>query len=300
VCEVSIPLRTHKPGSLESPFLGLEYLADERQHILLKKVTPMDRATFFRNLSDKLQPDEENEDLRRDAMVFVPGFNASFREVARRTAQISYDLGFTGAPIMFSWPSDGSFLSYLSDREDIEWSVPHIERFLTELLEEARPGRLHLIAHSMGNEGLLRALTLIALRMGADAPPIFENVILAAPDFDAQIFVEQTAPQVRGLSKRWTVYVSDKDGALNVSSRIRNAKRLGLPVTLAAGVDTVDATGIEVTPWSVPEFHSYYATKRLVIADLIGVLEGLDPASRELFALMQGGLQYWSFARPSP
>jgi hypothetical protein len=101
-------------------------------------------------------------------------------------------------------------------------------------------------------------------------------------------------------SKRWTVYVSDKDGALNVSSRIRNAKRLGLPVTLAAGVDTVDATGIEVTPWSVPEFHSYYATKRLVIADLIGVLEGLDPASRELLALMQGGLQYWSFARPSP
>jgi len=300
VCEVSIPLRTHKPGSLESPFLGLEYLSDERQHILLKKVTPMDRATFFRNLSDKLHPGEENEALRRDAMVFVPGFNTSFREVARRTAQISYDLGFTGAPIMFSWPSDGSFLSYLSDREDIEWSVPHIERFLTELIEEARPGRLHLIAHSMGNEGLLRALTLIALRMGADAPPIFENVILAAPDFDAQIFVEQTVPQVRGLSKRWTVYVSDKDGALNISSRIRNAKRLGLPVTLAAGVDTVDATGIEVTPWSVPEFHSYYATKRLVIADLIGVLEGLDPASRELLALMQGGLQYWSFGRLSP
>jgi esterase/lipase superfamily enzyme len=152
----------------------------------------------------------------------------------------------------------------------------------------------------MGNEGLLRALTLVALRMGADAPPIFENVILAAPDFDAQIFVEQTAPRVRGLSKRWTVYVSDKDGALNISSRIRNAKRLGLPVTLAAGVDTVDATGIEVTPWSVPEFHSYYATKQLVIADLIGVLEGLDPASRKLSALMRGGLQYWSFERLLP
>jgi esterase/lipase superfamily enzyme len=300
VCEVSIPLRAHKPGSLEAPFLGLEYLADERQHILLKKVTPMDRANFFRNLSDKLHPNEGNEDLRRDALVFVPGFNTSFEEVARRTAQTSYDLGFTGAPIMFSWPSDGSFLSYLSDREDIEWSVPHIDRFLTELLEEARPRRLHLIAHSMGNEGLLRALTLIALRRGADAPPIFDNVILAAPDFDAQIFVEQTAPRVRGLSKRWTVYVSDKDGALNVSSRIRSAKRLGLPISLAAGVDTVDATGIEVTPWSVPEFHSYYATKRLVIADLIGVLSGLDPSSRELSALMRGGLQYWSIGRLSP
>ena len=300
VCEVSIPLRAHKPGSLETPFLDLEYLADERQHILLKSVEPMDKARFFRDLRAKLHSAEVSNDPRADAMVFIPGFNTTFEGVARRTAQMSYDLGFSGAPIMFSWPSDGSFLGYLSDREDIEWSVPHIERFLTEILEEGSPRRLHLIAHSMGNEGLLRALTLIATRRDPDAPPLFENVILAAPDFDAQIFVEQTAPQVRGLSRRWTVYVSDNDGALNVSSRVRNAKRLGLPITLAAGVDTVDATGVEVTPWSVPEFHSYYATKQLVIVDLIGVLGGLDPANRRLLSVMSGGLPYWSFAEVPP
>ena len=300
VCEVSIPLRAHKPGSLETPFLNLEYLADERQHILLKTVEPMDKASFFRELRAKLHSGEVSDNPRADAMVFIPGFNTTFGDVARRTAQMSYDLGFSGAPIMFSWPSDGSFLGYLSDREDIEWSVPHIERFLTEILEEGSPRRLHLIAHSMGNEGLLRALTFMATRRDADAPPLFENVILAAPDFDAQIFVEQTAPRVRGISRRWTVYVSDKDGALNISSRIRSAKRLGLPVTLAPGVDTVDATGVEVTPWSVPEFHSYYATKQLVIADLIGVLQGLDPASRRLLSLMSGDLPYWSFAEIRP
>ncbi|MEE9279978.1 MAG: alpha/beta hydrolase [Myxococcota bacterium] len=294
-CEVSIPLRVHKPGALETPFLSLEYLADERQHILLKTVTPMDRETFFRNLSEKLGPTGEGDPQGGEALVFVPGFNTTFEDVARRTAQMSYDLGFSGAPIMFSWPSDGSLLGYLADREDIEWSIPHIDLFLTEILAEAGARRVHLVAHSMGNEGLLRALTMMALRRDPSAEPLFENVILAAPDFDAQIFVEQTAPRVRGLSRRWTVYVSDKDGALNVSSRIRSAKRLGLPITLAEGVDTVDATGIEVTPWSVPEFHSYYATKQLVIADLIGVLHGLDPGGRELRALVQGGLPYWSF-----
>ena len=300
VCEVSIPLRAHRPGSLETPFLDLEYLADERQHILLKKVEPMDKASFFRGLRAKLHSTEASDDPRGDAMVFIPGFNTTFDYVARRTAQMSYDLGFRGAPIMFSWPSDGSVLSYLSDREDIEWSVPHIERFLTEILEEGDPRRLHLIAHSMGNEGLLRALMLMAMRRDPEAPPLFDNIILAAPDFDAQIFVEQTAPRVRGLSRRWTVYVSDKDGALNVSSRIRSARRLGLPMTLAAGVDTVDATGVEVTPWSVPEFHSYYATKQLVITDLIGVLQGLDPASRRLLSLMSGELPYWSFSEAPP
>ena len=299
-CEVSIPLRAHKPGSLETPFLDLEYLADGRQHISLKKVEPMDKAGFFRGLRSKLHSEDVSVGPRADAMVFIPGFNTTFGSVARRTAQMSYDLGFRGAPIMFSWPSDGSALGYLPDREDIEWSVPHIERFLTEIIEEGSPRRLHLIAHSMGNEGLLRALMLIATRTNPGDPPLFENVILAAPDFDAQIFTEQTAPRVRGLARRWTVYVSDQDGALNVSSKIRSARRLGLPITLTAGVDTVDATGVEVTPWSVPEFHSYYATKQLVIADLIGVLEGLDPSSRRLFSLMSGEFPYWSFTEGLP
>jgi esterase/lipase superfamily enzyme len=229
----------------------------------------------------------------QDILVFIHGFNVPFSEAARRTAQIAYDIGFTGAPVMFSWPSDGKLYAYISDREDVEWSIPHIEQFLDDLSSQAQPRRIHLITHSMGTEGTLRALHNMALRRGLDAKPIFENVILAAPDFDAVIFSDQIAPEVRTLALHWTVYASDKDTALNVSTSLRSAPRLGIPIPLVEGIDTIDATGIEVTPWSVPEFHSYFATKQRVIADLVSVLKGLAPGLRDLEARTLDAKTYW-------
>jgi esterase/lipase superfamily enzyme len=225
--------------------------------------------------------------------VFIHGFNVGFSEAARRTAQIAYDVGFTGAPVMFSWPSDGKLYAYISDREDVEWSIPHLEQFFDDLSSQARPRRIHLITHSMGTEGTLRALHNMALRRGLDAKPIFENVILAAPDFDAVIFSDQIAPEVRTLAHHWTVYASDKDTALNVSTSLRSAPRLGIPIPLVEGIDTIDATGIEVTPWSVPEFHSYFATKQRVIEDLVSVLKGLAPGLRDLEARTLDAKTYW-------
>ena len=218
----------------------------------------------------------------------------SFDKAARRTAQIAYDLDFKGAPMMFSWPSEGSLLAYLSDREDVEWSAVHIERFLSDLLTQAKVRKLHLIAHSMGNQGLIRALYVMALRNADRSSPLFENVILAAPDFDAQRFNEELAPEIISLAKRWTLYASDKDTALDASTALA-AKRLGLPLSVAPGVDTVDASGVEVTPWSVPEFHSYYASKLRVLRDLIGVLDGLAPVERNLRKRDKNKLIYWTF-----
>jgi esterase/lipase superfamily enzyme len=144
----------------------------------------------------------------------------------------------------------------------------------------------------MGNQGLIRALHRIALTSEPGGEPLFENVILAAPDFDAQVFTEQIAPQIVGLARRWTLYASANDQALRASS-ILSVPRLGMPLALTPGVDTVDASGIDVTPWSVPEFHSYYASKQRVILDLVGVLEGLGPAERHLLINDDGPVPYW-------
>ena len=287
LCEVSIPVNVHTRGHLEGPsIIKLEWEEDPKKHIVLQKVEALAWNSFLARLKGKLAASDG------DAFVFIHGYNVSFDKAARRTAQIAYDLDFNGAPIMFSWPSDGSLLAYFSDREDVEWSVPHIERFLQDLLQQAKTRRLHLIAHSMGNQGLIRALYTIALRRGKPAAPLFENVILAAPDFDAEVFTDQLAPEIIALANRWTLYASEKDIALDASTALA-AKRLGLPVSVTPGVDTIDATGIEVSPWSVPEFHSYYASKLRVINDVIGVLTGLSPIERKLKKRDRGRLVYW-------
>ena len=209
---------------------------------------------------------------------------------------MAYDLGFNGVPMFFSWPSDGQLYAYVADREDVEWSVPHLAEFLRDVATSGGGDRIHLIAHSMGHEGLLRALQRLALKSGGRKRAMFENVIMAAPDFDAEIFADQFAPGAGFIAKHWTLYASDKDGALNLSSRLRFADRLGVPLTVVPHVVTVDASGVEGTPWSVPEVHSYFAPKQLVIADIVSVLKGLEPIRRKLVRSRQGRLPYWRLA----
>jgi len=296
-CEVSIPVAVHKRGALESPALGLQMLADPRKHIVLQKITTLSSGQFFSQVRKKINAGAEGHDQSKDILIFIHGYNVRFESAARRTAQVAYDLEFKGLPMFFSWPSDGEMVAYISDREDVEWSVPHIQKFLVDVVEKSNASRIHLITHSMGHEGLFRALNLIAVSR-KDKAPLFENIIMAAPDFDAQIFSEQLASNIKPLSKNWTLYASDKDMALNVSAGLRFASRLGLPLTVVEDIVTVDATGIEVTPWSVPEFHSYFATKQRVITDIIAVLKGEVPAQRKIKKGKKGRLPFWKLAIP--
>jgi esterase/lipase superfamily enzyme/acyl carrier protein len=285
---VTIPLAVHRLGQEEEPaWYRLEWSEDPAKHVVLKSIRPLDRDAFFGEMRERAR------DSTLDTFVFVHGYNVSFGRAARRAAQISYDLDFRGVPILYSWPSAGKLTAYFSDRESAEWSAPHLAQFVGDILRQVRGSRVHLLAHSMGNQTLIRALNEIALRRGAEEQPLFENIVLAAPDFDAQAFVDQIAPRVVSLSRRWTLYASDKDHALDAAGAL-SAPRLGLPLPIARGVDTVDASGIEVSPWSVPEFHTYFASKQRVISDLTQVLHGLAPDRRQLLRRSRGDLPYWS------
>ncbi|HOV04178.1 MAG TPA: hypothetical protein PLG99_07190, partial [Kaistiaceae bacterium] len=83
-------------------------------------------------------------------------------------------------------------------------------------------------------------------------------------------------------------------GALNISSTINAVERLGTPLTVIDGYQIIDATKIEVTPWNVPEFHSYYATKTKVITDMIAVLKGETPEERALVPHLTAAGTFWS------
>lgn len=292
---VSIP-GSHKSGALETPFMGFEFLRNPKQHLYIKTVNEISRDLFFQMLNEKLA-NPGSDELSQDAIVFIHGFNVAFEEAARRTAQIVFDINFPGLPLFFSWPSDAKLLGYMADREDAVWSVGYLEQFLNELQNQTGVKRFHLIAHSMGNQVLIGALHQIAMR-SPPAAPLFENIILAAPDFDAELFEQQIAPEVLGLANNWTIYASDKDMALNFSTSVNSAVRLGIPLTALAGMQVIDATGIEVSPWNVPEFHSYYATKRQVIKDVEATIQRKSVAQRGLVLRTRNDISYWELKKP--
>ena len=82
--------------------------------------------------------------------------------------------------------------------------------------------------------------------------------------------------------------------ALSVSLEVNNNQRLGQPVTPIAKYDVIDATGIEVSPWSVPENHSYYATKQQVIDDIQQAISGVSAKDRGLSQNRKDGIVYFS------
>src|SRR5262245_31066233 len=99
---------------------------------------------------------------RPHALVFLHGFNVTFEDAAIRAAQIGFDLKVLGATAFFSWPSRGRVTAYPADEATIEASEPAIADFLVDFAANCGAEKVHLIAHSMGNRGLLRALQRIA------------------------------------------------------------------------------------------------------------------------------------------
>lgn len=286
MCSVSIP-PIHKPGGLESPnLLKLEIKMDAAKHVVLQRVEPMSHDAFHEQLQKVQQQRGKN------VLVFVHGYNVSFEDAARRTAQMAYDLKFPGAPIFYSWPSQANWYGYRQDQENIQLSVDQIKQFLTDIAEKSGADTINLVAHSMGNVGLTEALREIQTQ---GVEPRFNQVVLAAPDIDADVFLNRIAPQIVGKAKRTTLYTSQSDLALVASRYFNNGTRAGDSgerIVLYPGIDTIDATAVDSSLLG----HSYYGSNISVLSDLGSLLRNLPIQNRHyLRKIEEGASGYWAF-----
>ena len=234
-----------------------------------------------------------------ETFVFVHGFNNSFEDAVKRTAEIWYDVGFDGPPILYSWPSrGGSFwrgvFGYFADSETIKWSSVHLKRFLMDLVEETtanrlvadEPARIHLVGHSMGGRALTSALLLVAEEISQDERPVFCDVILAAPDIDRDLFRDSLVVRLlrSRLAEHYTLYASSTDSVIKTSGKLQVYPRAGnaddgLVAIEHAQFDTIDASSVESGWLSLN--HDYFITEPRVIRDLIEIMRkgNRDPSA---------------------
>ncbi len=288
-CKVSIP-EDHQKGEIERPSVfRLEVREDPREHIVLLELEEQPPDTFFANLRDRVQASPKKE-----AFVFVHGFNTTFDEAAYRTAQLAYDLEFQGAPIFFSWPSQGGLLAYSRDEDLVAWAVPHLKDFLIGVAQHSGADAVHLIAHSMGNRALTSALQSLSYELG-DKPPMFRELVLTAPDIDAEIFRRDIVPAIVNTADRVTLYASSNDEALKLSKAIHGYRRAGDSDELLVidGVDTVDVSAVDTSLLG----HEYYGNNQTVIADMLDLINESKPPNlrRFLEPRPMGELFYWVF-----
>ena len=215
--DITVP-RSHKAGELELPDSGP---GDPAKHFTATNMERLNLAPVIADVRREIMRRPANQ---RDVLVFVHGYNTNFADAAYRFAQIVYDSGFKGVPVLFTWPSRGQLLAYPYDRESAYFSRDFLEANLRGITRDIGPGRMDILAHSMGTILTLETLRQATIRGDGTFGGKLRDVMLAAPDVDVDVF--KTLMYV--IRRPVTVFVSADDRALDFSKRFAGDKmRLG-------------------------------------------------------------------------
>ncbi|EEX1006369.1 alpha/beta fold hydrolase [Escherichia coli] len=290
-CEVSIP-RDHRMGELESPYWRVIFKEDPEKHVVLLNTDIISKDKFFTDIAARV-----HQSKKSTALIFVHGYNVTFEDAARRTAQMTYDLGFDGAPAFYSWPSLGNEAAYTIDEDNIEWAEANLRNFLDDYFTRSDAQHVYLIAHSMGS----RALTRAVASLFRDKPALknrLQEVILAAPDIDADVFKRDIAPALTSTGRPVTLYASSNDLALSASQRINGYPRAGdsgKGLVIVPGIETIDATNVDTNLLH----HSYFADTKSILSDMFYLIND-DSRANDRFCLRPIDVppgRYWEIKR---
>lgn len=302
---VTVPA-AHKVPNIERPWVVelpyfkykiYEETEDPNKHFTMQEVSALTKEQMLAAIKARL---EKSSSFKDHAFVFVHGFNTSFDNAIYRTAQITNDLNFDGAPFVYSWPSGGKVASYTYDRGSAEQSEPQLAEFLQLVVEQSGAKSISLIAHSMGNELLMRVLE----RMRPKVPEgvVISQVILAAPDVDRDKF-DNIAREITSFAQGVTLYAASNDKALGYSARFwGGVPRAGdVPASgplIIPGVDTIDVTALSTD--SLALNHSGYAENTTLLNDIKLLIQtGERPPDKRIPILQSvttaaGGV-YWRY-----
>jgi len=288
VVEVSIP-DTHKVGEMEGPGrMRWVNRDDPTDFIVVLSTRACGRDSMAADIRSLL-----SEAGREDVLVFVHGYCVSFEDAARRTAQLAYDLKFPGAPVCYSWASHGNEASYRADEDNVQDTVPHFIEFLRFVLSDLGAKDVHVVAHSMGNRALMRALSQFDVSTLPEGSARLRQIVMAAPDIGVDEFLD-LAKHFRGKADRMTLYSSKRDKALWLSHIVNRQKRAGGSLTQVDGIDIVDASDAGTEDAFA---HSYFGNT--IIADLYAVIR-YQAAPVDRFGTgrrEKDGVKYWKLLK---
>lgn len=124
--------------------------------------------------------------------------------------------------------------------------------------------------------------------------PRINQIVLAAPDIDLEVFETQLAPAITGRAPT-TLYASANDSILSLSKMLQKGPRAGDirdGVVVLPGMDTIDASN--VSTWFG---HSDYGDVRTIVDDMSLLLRGKRPPERNLIQRPHQRGAYWEFAK---
>ena len=174
-----------------------------------KRVTPTQFWTLLVAAADEFPVinDPHEQENQKHVTVFVHGYNNTWADAASRYRSICDRLysgpDSLGLCLFFTWPSQGSPEAYLPDRADAQMSALDLGDVLSQIYDwmlrkqtdaAADPARgcrakLTVIAHSMGNYVLQKAMQLVWTRKNRPRlVSLVNQLLMVAADVDNDLF----------------------------------------------------------------------------------------------------------------
>lgn len=284
IVNVSIPKNVHKSGSVERPksILKFVFKEDKSKHFVIDSGNVLTESEFKQSLVEKSE--------KKSMMIFIHGYNVSFKDAVYKSAQIKYDLMYEWPVLLFSWPSKGSIKSYQSDRENALYSAKCLSDLLA-LVQGLGVEEVVVVAHSMGTFCLSEALSKPNKKLS------FQRLALAAADIEKEAFTTHYSDFINRAFEDTTLYISSTDIALIASDFVNESDRVGDArggILVVQNMETIDMSNLDRGVFALG--HSYVSENNRALDDLYYFLiQGAKASTRRLKSLFnKDNESYWS------
>ena len=185
---------------------------------------------------------------RRNAIVFVHGYNTGYEDGLFRFAQFYSDIGLDDVPVHYSWPSAEKLLRYGYDRDSMLYARDGFETTIRSVIA-AGADRVVIVGHSMGTMLIMETLREIAIAGDAAVRSLIGGVILVSPDIDVDVFRSQ-ARRIGTLPQPFVIFSSKRDRVLKFAAKeIYGNTRVGA-LKLGGELADLDVNVVDVTDYS--------------------------------------------------
>lgn len=266
--DISIP-EDREPGELSWPPRNRK--PDPARDFLTAKQFIYTTPQVFRSALAQ----EVRKQNQTSAVVYVHGFNVNMAEGVYRFVQMHHDLEVPAIAVHYSWPSRGSALGYIHDRDSALFARRGLEELLNEVAASGT-SEITIISHSLGASLTMEALRQMALEGDTRVLNRIRGVVLIQPDIDVDVFRSQ-ARDIGQLPQPFVIFGSSGDRVLNISARVSGAsERLG-NLSDVSRIADLEVTYVDTKDFATGSGHMNLATNPALIS-LFGGLEDMEKA----------------------
>jgi esterase/lipase superfamily enzyme len=274
-----------------------------------KVVSADDFATLLKGAANEFDalPQGANED-QSHVTFLIHGYNNGWTDAAHLYQKVCDSLysgdNSLGICISFDWPSLGSIVDYLPDREHAQACAGDLADVLSQLYDwllvkqqdatknppDPCKAKISVISHSMGNYVVQKAMATVWTRKNQPLlVTLINQLVMVAADVDNDLFESQSSDgsdgdAVANLTYRITALYSGRDAVLGASAGLKHfgTRRLGrsglavCPPTDKDNVWQVDCSCFFPDNLTGLQIHGAYFDTADVMSLMGDILRGID------------------------